>query len=55
MYLETMEQVFNGMDKIVIDEKGGGNGVVPYLPLDALTRGGGSTSSSTTSTPGAAQ
>jgi membrane protease subunit HflK len=55
MYLETMEQVFNGMDKIVIDEKGGANGVVPYLPLDALTRGGGSTSSSTTSTPGAAQ
>jgi membrane protease subunit HflK len=56
MYLETMEQVFNGMDKIVIDEKGGANGVVPYLPLDALTRGsGGGTSSSTTSTPGGAQ
>ena len=36
MYLETMEQVFSGMDKVIIDEKGGTNGVVPYLPLDAL-------------------
>jgi membrane protease subunit HflK len=56
MYLETMEQVFNGMDKIIIDEKGGANGVVPYLPLDALTRPGASTSSSTSTSPtGAAQ
>jgi membrane protease subunit HflK len=57
MYLETMEQVFNGMDKIVIDEKGGGNGVVPYLPLDALTRSGGgsSTSGSSPSSTGVAQ
>jgi membrane protease subunit HflK len=35
MYLETMEQVFNGTDKIILDEKGGA-GVVPYLPLDSL-------------------
>ena len=35
MYLETMEQVFNGMDKVIIDDKAT-NGVVPYLPLDAL-------------------
>ncbi len=40
MYYETMEQLFAGMDKIIIDEKGGGNGVVPYLPLDALNKGG---------------
>jgi hypothetical protein len=44
------------MDKIIIDEKGGANGVVPYLPLDALTRPGASTSSSTSTSPtGAAQ
>ncbi|CAN5249962.1 FtsH protease activity modulator HflK [soil metagenome] len=33
MYLETMEQIFNGTDKVILDEKGG-TGVVPYLPLD---------------------
>ncbi|MGE0611754.1 MAG: FtsH protease activity modulator HflK, partial [Hyphomicrobiales bacterium] len=37
MFLETMERVFGGMDKIIIDEKGG-TGVVPYLPLNELTR-----------------
>ncbi len=38
MFLETMERVFGGMDKIIIDEKGGGQGVVPYLPLDQLMK-----------------
>ena len=37
MYLETMEGVLSGMDKGIIDQKGGANGVVPYLPLDSLT------------------
>ena len=37
IYLETLEQVFGGMDKVIIDQSGG-TGVVPYLPLDALTR-----------------
>jgi membrane protease subunit HflK len=37
MYLETMERVFAGADKIIIDS-GGQNGVVPYLPLSELTR-----------------
>ena len=31
MYLETMERVFNGTDKVIMD--GGSSGVVPYLPL----------------------
>ena len=35
MYLETMEQVLKGMDKVVIDNKGG-PGAVPVLPLPAL-------------------
>lgn len=35
MYLETMEQVFGDMDKIIIDNAGG-DGVVQYLPLSEL-------------------
>ena len=37
MYLETMERVLGGTDKIIIDGKVG-HGVVPYLPLDPLPR-----------------
>ncbi len=37
MYLETMERVYGGMDKVVVDQSGQGPGVVPYLPLGALT------------------
>jgi modulator of FtsH protease HflK len=36
MYLETMERLFGGTDKIIIDS-GTSSGVVPYLPLDQLT------------------
>jgi len=36
LYLETMEEVLKGMDKVIIDDKGG-NGVVPYLPLNELS------------------
>lgn len=36
MFLETMERVYGGTDKIILDNKGGGSGVVPYLPLDQL-------------------
>jgi membrane protease subunit HflK len=39
MYLETMERLFSGTDKIIMDSGSGGqNGVVPYLPLNELTR-----------------
>jgi membrane protease subunit HflK len=38
MYLETMERVMGGTDKIIIDGKGNGQGVVPFLPLDQLQR-----------------
>jgi membrane protease subunit HflK len=37
MFLETMERVLGGTDKIILDNKGG-QGVVPYLPLDQLQR-----------------
>jgi len=35
MFLETMERVLGGTDKIIIDSNSG-SGVVPYLPLDKL-------------------
>jgi len=38
LYLETMEQVLGQMDKIILDEKDGGQGVVPYLPLNELRK-----------------
>jgi membrane protease subunit HflK len=39
MYLETMERVLGGTDKIILDSSGGGgSGVVPYLPLSELSR-----------------
>jgi modulator of FtsH protease HflK len=36
MYLETMERLFGGTDKIIVDQAQGGQGVVPYLPLPEL-------------------
>ena len=43
LYLETMERVLSGVDKIVIDDSiaGAGQGVVPYLPLNELKKSGG--------------
>jgi membrane protease subunit HflK len=40
MYLETMEKVLAGIDKIIIDKNSGG-GVVPYLPLPELGKNKG--------------
>ena len=36
MFLETMERVLGGTDKIILDGKNGSSGIVPYLPLDKL-------------------
>jgi membrane protease subunit HflK len=38
LYLETMERIFGGTDKIILDSSGQGSGVVPYLSLDELTK-----------------
>jgi membrane protease subunit HflK len=38
IYLETMEDVLSGMNKVLIDNANGGAGVVPYLPLPELQR-----------------
>jgi membrane protease subunit HflK len=37
LYLETMERVFGGADKIIVDQR---SGVTPFLPLDQLRRQG---------------
>ena len=38
LYLETMEDVLTGMDKVIIDSQSSGTGVMPYLPLPSLDR-----------------
>jgi modulator of FtsH protease HflK len=40
LYIETMEQILRGVNKVIIDQAlSGGQGVVPYLPLNELQRG----------------
>ncbi len=45
LYLETMQRVLGDVDKIILEGgtggAGGGQGVVPYLPLNELRRNGG--------------
>ena len=42
LYIETMERVLGDIDKTILDNSiigsEGGNGVVPYLPLNELRR-----------------
>jgi modulator of FtsH protease HflK len=39
LYLETMEEVMGRVNKIILDEQAGGSqGVVPFLPLNEITR-----------------
>lgn len=49
LWLETVERVYSSTDKIILDSSGesGGQGVVPYLPLNELRRTGASTASNT--------
>ena len=48
IYLETLEEVFGKVNKVIIDsENGSGNGVVPYLPLPEIQKRTGGASSST--------
>lgn len=50
MYLETMEEVLKGMDKVLIDESAG-TGAVPYLSLNELTKRSRSMTPSSASEP----
>ncbi len=38
LYIETLRDVLGKANKIIIDEKEGGQGVVPYLPLNELNK-----------------
>ncbi|XSG82883.1 MAG: FtsH protease activity modulator HflK [Methyloligella sp. ZOD6] len=49
IFIETMQDVLSGRDKVILDEKGG-QGVVPYLPLSEIKKP--STGSSRTSEGG---
>ena len=49
LYLETLERVLGDVDKIILDSDTsgqGGNGIVPYLPLNELRRGSNQAGSS---------
>ncbi|HKK85071.1 MAG TPA: FtsH protease activity modulator HflK [Roseovarius sp.] len=54
LYLETIERTLGQLDKVLIDETSGagqdGQGIVPYLPLNELRRGGGTSSNTNTNT-----
>ena len=36
LYIETMEQILKGANKILIDKSASGSGVLPYLPLPQI-------------------
>ncbi len=38
LYLESIERIYSGMDKIILDQGKQGNGVVPFLPLNDLMK-----------------
>lgn len=38
LYLEMQERVLSGADKIILDQKSGGQGVIPFLPLEQLQK-----------------
>ena len=38
IYLETLGEVLDGKNKIILDDNGTGQGVVPYLPLNELNK-----------------
>ena len=41
IYLETMEKTLGNVNLIILDDADGGQGVLPYLPLNELRRQGG--------------
>ncbi len=49
LYLETMEEVLGGSEKVLIENGANGQGVIPYLPLPEL-RSGPTTPAPTTGT-----
>ena len=43
LYLETLERILRDSNKIIMESGASGSGIVPYLPLNELTRGQQST------------
>ena len=51
MYLETMEKVLGDMNKVILDGVSGGEGgqgVVPFLPLNDIVRPAGAAARTST-------
>jgi membrane protease subunit HflK len=38
LYIETMEDIYKNMDKIILDKNISGSAVLPYLPLNELNK-----------------
>ena len=56
LYIETMQDVLKNANKIILERTASGSGVVPYLPLPEIKRGGGAPPGprgSTSTAPGA--
>jgi len=53
MYLDAMQQIYGGVNKIIIDSRAGGN--LMYLPLDKLLQGAGGVGAAAGAAPAAAQ
>lgn len=49
LFIETMEGVYANSNKVLVDQGIGGQGVVPYLPLNDLGRGPGQSAPGATS------
>lgn len=50
LYLETMEEVLRGSDKVLVEGGASGSGVVPYLPLPEVRANSAAQSNTTTGT-----
>ena len=53
MYLDAMQQIYGGVNKLIIDSRAGGN--LMYLPLDKLVQASGSAASGATVPPATGQ
>lgn len=38
IYIETLEEILGNVDKVIIDQGSGGQGVIPYLPLPQINK-----------------
>ena len=53
IYLETMQEVFGRMNKVLIDSNSSSKGVLPYLPLSGLKPQAGASTNAVSATPSA--